>query len=899
MKHILFFLLAISCGIASDISGQGTSAQIIQKLDGLSPSQRNQVLAEYGKSRRSLSTGANNVFPDTVLTSQDAVPDSEEGSFSGNDTKFYSDNENSIRSHILYELESKVQADLKELEFDLSKGTRTPEALELEAYRKDRQHDLELVLREIKALQLEVISKRLEGDVIVPKEKLSPFGYSFFNGQNLRQNYYSQLRSTHSAFPSTYKIGPGDLLEIQLYGQKDDQYSLAIGRGGVLNFPEIGPINIFEKGNSFENLKNLIKERVNEKFGGGVQVFVVMGGLRQIRVFLAGEFKKPGQMLVYAGSSLSNLLMDSGGLTEIASLRSLTLKRKGSPDRVLDLYDLLLKGEFVGATLEEGDIAFLPTVKSRAWVGGEVLRPAIYEFTENSSLAVLIGLSGGVTNKARPSFIRLYRAQGDDGFVHLKTLDLESDSAFQVSNGDRIEVGRVSERNFMAISVAGEVEHPGNHEWFNGQRISDVLRSKAFYTDDADFNYALLRRKGFAGRVSIFAFAPKKVLEAPDSKENLLLSPSDEIIILTRADLSKRTRSIRPLLEELQFEGKPGQGVPSVRVNGMIHFPGEYPYTPEMTFGELIAAGGGMTEAAYMLSCELSRQSVDFNSTYPTAHIRHSNHSLLEKESSSTILKPKDVLSIKPIPSWTQEKTIQVRGEVRFPGTYIVQENEKLTDVIDRAGGFTDIAFLRGAVFTRLNLIKRELEQKQKLITQLESDLANVSLSANSNESAAKAKSVADGLLARLKNNVPQGRLVIDLEMQVHKGNNHSIILRNGDNLFIPSLPFEISVIGEVQFATSHLFDAKLNLKDYIQRSGGLTANADGNRVFTVKANGSVLTKANSGWFKTTKNSGNLEAGDVIVVPINLEKGMWLETLTSGTQIIYQLAVAAAAVNSF
>ena len=114
-----------------------------------------------------------------------------------------------------------------------------------------------------------------------------------------------------------------------MYGQKDDQYSIAIGSGGVLNFPEeIGPINIFEKGNSFESLQNLIKERVNQKFGGGVQVFVGISGLRQIRVFLAGEFKEPGQILVYAGSSLSNLLMDCGGVTEIASLRNLTLKEE-------------------------------------------------------------------------------------------------------------------------------------------------------------------------------------------------------------------------------------------------------------------------------------------------------------------------------------------------------------------------------------------------------------------------------------------------------------------------------------------------------------------------------------------------------------------------------------------
>ena len=899
MKPILFFLLAIFCGFATYAPGQETSTQIIKNLDGLSPNQRKQILAQYGKPGFTPSTSEDNVLSASSLIGSGNVAGSEGTFLLPNDSEDHSDNEDSIRLRILYELEAKIQEDLKKLKLDLSKKNIDPETLELEAYRKDRQHDLALVLREIKALQLEVISKRLKVGVIPTQERLLPFGYSSFDGENLRQKYYPQLRSTNSAFPANYKIGPGDLLEIHLYGQKDDQYSLAIGTGGVLNFPEIGPINIFEKGHSFENLQNLIKERVSQKFGGGVQVFVGMGGLRQIRVFLAGEFKEPGQILVYAGSSLSNLLMDCGGVTEIASLRTLTLKRKGSEDQVLDLYDLLLRGDFLDATLEEGDIVFLPTVKSRAWVGGEVLRPAIYEFARDSSLADVIGLSGGVTNKARASLIRLYRAKGEDGFVGLKTLDLNTDSAFEISNGDRIEVGKISERNFMALTVEGEVEHPGNHEWFDGQRISDVLRSRAFYTEDADLNYALVRRKGFSGRVSIFAFSPNEVLEGIDSKENIVLSPSDKIIILSRSDRSKRSRAIRPLLEELQFEGKPGRGVPSVSVNGMIHFPGEYPYALNMTLGDLINAGGGMTGAAYMLSCELSRQSVDFNSSNPSALILHSNLSLLSTDDLDTVLMPKDVLSIKPIPSWTEEQTVQLRGEVRFPGTFIIQKNEKLNDVIERAGGFTDHAFLRGAVFTRLNLIKREQEQKEKLITQLESDLANVSLSATTSASAAKAKAVADGLLARLKNNVPQGRLVIDLEKQAHKENDQSIILRHGDNLFVPGTPFEISVMGEVQFATSHLFDPKLGMKDYIQRSGGFSANADEGRVFAVKANGSVLTKANTGWFKTSKSGGNLEAGDVIVVPINLEKGMWLETLTSGSQVVYQLAVAAAAVNSF
>lgn len=307
-----------------------------------------------------------------------------------------------------------------------------------------------------------------------------------------------------------------------------------------------------------------------------------------------------------------------------------------------------------------------------------------------------------------------------------------------------------------------------------------------------------------------------------------------------------------------------------------------------------------MTGSAYTLSAELSRQTVDLNSSTPMARINHVNlPSLLDEQTLSTKLRIKDILSVKPIPSWSEKNTIEILGEVQFPGVYTFQKNESLKSVFKRAGGFTEAAFLEGAVFTRVNLVEREDEQKERLIAQLEKDLANISLAAGTEQTAAKAKSVADGLLARLQNSKSLGRLVIDLKDQVAEKSDNSIIVRNGDKLFVPSKPFEVSVVGEIQFPTSHLYRDNLSLKDYIQRSGGFTANADESRVFAVKANGAVLTKANSGWFTTINTRQNLEAGDVIVVPINLDKGRWLETLTSGTQVIYQLAVAAAAVNSF
>ena len=204
-----------------------------------------------------------------------------------------------------------------------------------------------------------------------------------------------------------------------------------------------------------------------------------------------------------------------------------------------------------------------------------------------------------------------------------------------------------------------------------------------------------------------------------------------------------------------------------------------------------------------------------------------------------------------------------------------------------------------GSVFTRELLVLREDEQKEKLIQQLQSDIASLSLSPISGETSQKANSVAQSLLTSLKNSKSVGRLVIDLDKQIKSDQNSQITLRDGDKIHVPIVPSEVSILGEVQFPTSHLYNSGLSVDQYINLSGGFTQNADEKRIFVVKSNGAVLTKKGSGWFSGNQAGNKVQAGDVIVVPINLQKGRWLETLTSSTQIVYQLAVTAAALNSF
>ena len=208
---------------------------------------------------------------------------------------------------------------------------------------------------------------------------------------------------------------------------------------------------------------------------------------------------------------------------------------------------------------------------------------------------------------------------------------------------------------------------------------------------------------------------------------------------------------------------------------------------------------------------------------------------------------------------------MEILGEVNFPGTYSMKAGETLFEVIERAGGVTDRAFPSGAVFSRENLRLKEEEQRDRLIAQLESDLANATLSATDSEEVSQSQAAASAMLVRLRNTQPQGRLVIDLSKILDDGEKSELRIKAGDKLMIPEIPYAVSVSGEVQFPTSHLYESKLVLTDYLQRSGGYTANADEDRTFVVKANGAVMAQ---------RGMRGLE-GKVGLNPFSLGMSLW------------------------
>jgi protein involved in polysaccharide export with SLBB domain len=263
-------------------------------------------------------------------------------------------------------------------------------------------------------------------------------------------------------------------------------------------------------------------------------------------------------------------------------------------------------------------------------------------------------------------------------------------------------------------------------------------------------------------------------------------------------------------------------------------------------------------------------------------------------------LQPYDALNIKEVPQWHELETVVIEGEVRFPGTYPIQRGETLRMLLDRAGGLSDLAFPKGAVFTREELRKREQQQLDRLSERLRRDLAVLALQgAQTGAANVQTLSIGEGLLAELEGSKAVGRLVIDLEevLAAAPGGQQDISLKNGDRLLVPKQNQEVTVIGEVQNATSHRFVSDLSRDDYVGLSGGFTNQADEDRVYVVRANGGVVAASGSAWF--SKTSAEIQPGDTVVVPLDAGKMRPLPLWTAVTTIIYNLAVAVAAVNSF
>lgn len=726
---------------------------------------------------------------------------------------------------------------------------------------------------------------------------LKPFGYDLFS-----QVPESFNPITNVPVPSNYTVGPGDVLDVLLYGNQNHAYQMIVGRDGRINFPQLGPIAV--GGQLFSAVQSEIESRVAHQMIG-VRASVTMEETRSIQVFVMGDTFEPGSYTISGLGTVTSALYAAGGVRKTGSLRRIELKRGGTVVRTLDVYDLLIHGSTADdVKLLQGDVVFVPPVGSTVAIDGQVKRPAIYEMKDETTPAEVIALAGGLTPDADTSKATLTRIRPNGQRVVLP-LDLTAAGGAQegLRNGDLIHVPRLRPTLDSAVILQGHLYTAGPYAYLPGMRLTDVIHSVDDLKPSADLHYILIRREVPPDRhIEVLSADLAAALAAPGSQADVVLMPRDQITVFDLS--SSRDRIVQPILNELRTESTEQQPEQVVTIDGRVNVPGQYPLEPGMRVADLIRAGGGLADAAYAGRAELTRYVVVHGGTRQTEVMTIDLAGAANGNPADNVkLQPYDILSVKEVSQWTNQESVILAGEVRFPGTYTIRPGETLKSVIERAGGLTPYAFPQGAVFTREELKNREQQEMNLLAQRMKIELGVLALRAVATTqggnigNADNALIVGKSLLSQLQAEKAVGRLVINLPgiMRQPPGAAYDVVLRNGDELIVPKFEQEVTVIGEVQDATSHLYNPNLSRDDYVRLSGGFTAQSDPKRIYVVRADGSVVANQGSRWFN--RSNIQMEPGDTIVVPINAEQMLPLPFWEAMTGIIYNVAIAVAAIH--
>lgn len=717
-----------------------------------------------------------------------------------------------------------------------------------------------------------------------------PFGYDLFKGTPT-----TFAPATDIPVPADYILGPGDTIILQLFGKENARYNLVVTRDGTVQIPKIGPVSA--AGSKFSELEKKWRGYIANKMIG-VRASVTMGPLRSIRVFILGEADRPGSYTVSSLSTMTNALFVSGGIKHIGSLRNIQLKRSGQLISELDLYDLLLRGDTSGdVRLQPGDVIFVPPVGRTVGVAGAVRRPAIYELKQEKTVSELITIAGGLLPTALKENAQLERinAKGDRVVIDVNLAGAGGRS-LALSDGDVLQVRSVLDRVEKAVKLTGHVERPGSYQWRKGMRLTNLIAGVGALKPRPDLNYVVIKRELPPDRrIEIHSVNLGQAFENRDSAENIQLQARDEVVVFSLTE--NRADLLKPIVAQLRLQARSDDPEQVVAIGGQVAFPGEYPLEKGMTVSELLRAGGNLNQQAYRLEAELISYQIIENKVRETHRLPLDLAAIIKGDTAQDReLRPFDTINIKQVAEWWDREVVEIRGEVTFPGRYVVERGETLNELIERVGGFTDRAFLEGAVLIREELRAKEQEQLDRLRDRMKGDLASISLQQMQEDpQKQEALAMAQGLVAQLESTHAVGRLVIDLEGIIN-GVKTDLDLQDRDRIFIPDKPQEVTVLGEVNYPTSHVFDENLSRDDYINYSGGPTYKADKKQIYVIKANGQVMSPKASSYFGSSAQ--DIKVGDTIVVPLDADRIRPLHLWTSVAQIVYQTALAVAAFNS-
>ncbi|HVS92097.1 MAG TPA: SLBB domain-containing protein [Mucilaginibacter sp.] len=664
------------------------------------------------------------------------------------------------------------------------------------------------------------------------------FGADLFRTQNL--TFEPNL---NIATPVNYTIGPNDQLNINVYGRSVANWKLTVSPEGNINIPSVGLVNV--AGKTIEQATDLIKRRLaanNYAINNGTSVQVSLGNIRSIKVIMVGEVIKPGTYTLPSLATVFNALYSAGGPSDNGSFRQIEIIRDNRVIRKMDIYDFLLKGDQKdNIRLQDQDIIRVPTYKVRVEMAGEVKRPALYEVLPGETLQDVIRFAGGFSDQAYTELIKVTQIYNNEK----RLTDVSSDDFknYIPLRGDKYVVDHILDRYENRVIIAGAVFRPGQFELSKGMTLSQLIKKAGGIKEDA-----------FTGRGNIIRLRPD------NSKEQLSFNVLDALNTPSADIPLKREDSVViSSLFDLHAKYK-------VTIKGEVRKPGEFLFADSMSVADLIIRAGGFTEGASPKRVEISRRVFDSDPKVKSSEVAQvfsvDLDPNLKASDANFILKPFDIVSVYSLPGFEVQKTVKVEGEVIYPGYYsISKKDEKISDLVRRAGGLTAFADIDGSSLKRDNDAVLGIDKTKADTTELNKErAARVKRLQRSYRDSTKIETTA------YRNNY----VGINLRKIMEKpGGNEDLILENGDVLRVPKQQQLVRINGEVLYPSAVVYSNGKNLKDYVLNAGGYSPRALRSGAYVVYPNGSV---AGTRKFLFFNNHPKIKPGSEIYVPKKSDK---------------------------
>ncbi|KAB4774855.1 capsule biosynthesis protein [Bacteroides thetaiotaomicron] len=656
------------------------------------------------------------------------------------------------------------------------------------------------------------------------------FGRNIFNTRNLTFE-----PSVNLATPANYRLGPGDEVIIDIWGASQNTIRQQISPEGTINIQKIGPVNL--SGMTVSAANDYLKNALNKIYNGlnnttdpTSDIRLTLGNIRTIQINVMGEVVQPGTYALSSFSTVFHALYRAGGVSDIGSLRNVQLVRNGKNIATIDVYEFIMKGNTQDdIRLQEGDVVIVPAYDVLVKISGKVKRPMRFEMKKDENLATLIKYAGGFEADAYTRSLRVVRQNGEEYEVNtVKDIDY---NIYKMRNGDVVTAEAILNRFTNKLEIRGAVYRPGIYQ-LSGKlnTIRELVHEAQGLTGDAFLNRAVLYRQREDLTSEVVQIDIKSIMDG--TSPNLALMKNDILYI--------------PSIHDLEDRG-------NVTVHGEVAHPDSYPYADNMTLEDLIIQAGGLKEAASTVRIDISRRiknprSTADNDTIGQMYTFSLKDGFVIDGQPGFILEPYDQVYVRRSPGYQAQQNVAIEGEILFGGNYaMTSREERLSDLVNKAGGPTNYAYLRGAKLTRVANAS-EKKRMGDVIRLMSRQLG---------------EAMIDSLGIRVEDTFTVG---IDLEKALsNPKSNADLVLREGDVISIPKNTNTVTINGAVMVPNTVSYMKGKNVDYYLNQAGGYSDNARKSKKFIVYMNGQVTKVKGSG-------KKQIEPGCEIIVPSKAKK---------------------------